>query len=79
MPRRKRVFPAGFVYHVVNRAAGRLILFESDDDYGTFERLIMEAQRRVAMKIIAYCLMPNHWHFLVWPEADNSLRLFFTG
>jgi len=28
------------------------------------------------MRICAYCLMPNHWHFLLWPERDGDLAAF---
>ena len=28
------------------------------------------------MRILAYCLMPNHWHFLLWPEWDDELSEF---
>lgn len=76
MPRRRRTTPGGFVYHVMNRAAGRLILFESPLDYSAFERLLSLAQRRMSMRIIAYCLMYNHWHFLLWPEDDQALTTF---
>src|SRR6266849_9213163 len=76
MPRRRRVAPGGYVYHVVNRAAGRLALFESSSDFAAFERLLREAQTRVAMQVIAYCLMPNHWHLLLWPALDGALTTF---
>jgi putative transposase len=64
------------VHHVINRAAGRTILFESASDYIAFERLLSQAQQRTAMPIIAYCLMPNHWHLLLWPEKDGAVTLF---
>jgi putative transposase len=76
MPRRHRVAPGGLVYHVMNRAAGRLILFESASDYRAFERLLSQAQRRLEMRIIAYCLMQNHWHLLLWPVTDGLLIKF---
>ena len=28
------------------------------------------------MRLCAYCLMPNHWHFVVWPEHDRDLPRF---
>ena len=28
------------------------------------------------MRICAYCLMPNHWHFVLWPEHDGDLSAF---
>jgi putative transposase len=76
MARRLRVAPGGFVYHVVNRAAGRHILFETSADYAAFERLLSQAQNRIGMRILAYCLMRNHWHLLPWPADDGSLSTF---
>ena len=46
MARRHRIAPGGFVYHVMNRAAGRLVLFEPSSDYTAFERLMSRAQRQ---------------------------------
>ena len=43
MPRRPRKATGGIVYHVLNRAAGKLKLFEQDDDYAAFERVLEEA------------------------------------
>ena len=76
MPRRRRSTPAGFVYHVLNRAAGRLVLFESSSDYRAFKRLLAEASQRMSMRIIAYCLMRNHWHLLLWPQEDHAVSSF---
>ena len=28
------------------------------------------------MRILSYCLMPNHWHFVLWPESDGDLGRF---
>jgi len=76
MPRRRRIAPGGLVHHVINRAAGRMILFDSPSDYIAFERLLSQAQHRTPMRIIAYCLMPNHWHLLLWPETDTAVTEF---
>jgi putative transposase len=76
MARRRRVAPGGFVYHVVNRAAGRLVLFESSSDFAAFEYLLREILIRHEMRIIAYCLMRNHWYLLLWPAADGDLSRF---
>ena len=76
MPRRQRITPGGFVYHVMNRAAGRLILFENDIDYMAFESLMAQAQRHHPIRIIVYCLMRNHWHLLLWPDSDGAIRNF---
>jgi putative transposase len=64
------------VYHVLNRANARLTLFETDADYEQFERVLAEAHRRTPMRTLAYCLMPNHWHFALWPREDADLSHF---
>jgi len=76
MPRRLRIAPAGFVYHVMNRAAGRLVLFETPSDYIAFEHVLSLGQLRTGMRILAYCLMSNHWHLLLWPDRDGALSTF---
>ncbi len=77
MPRSARQCPGGYVYHVWNRAAGRLRLFKKDADYLAFERVLVEAHRRHPLKLLDWCLMPNHWHFVVWPDRDGQVTAFF--
>ena len=76
MPRRRRTAPGGFVYHVYNRGSRKGALFRRPDDYLTFIHLVAEARTVRPMRIIAYCLMSNHWHFLLWPEKDGELSKF---
>ena len=76
MPRRRRIAPAGFVYHVMNRAAGRLVLFETSSDYIAFEHVLSLGQLRTGMRILAYSLMHTHWHLLLWPDRDGALTAF---
>jgi putative transposase len=66
------------VYHVLNRANGRQGLFDDDGDYAAFERVLDEAQQRVDMRILAYCVMPNHWHLVLWPYRDGELSRFMS-
>lgn len=76
MGRPRRIAEGGRVYHVLNRANARLPILEKDEDYRAFERVLREVQERVAMRILAYCLMPNHWHLVVWPRRDGDLSTF---
>ncbi len=64
------------VFHVLNRGVGRQRLFDKPADYVAFEELIQETLDKVSMRICAYCLMPNHWHFVLWPEQDGDLAVF---
>ena len=51
----------GYVYHVLNRAAGRATLFAKATDYEAFVRVLAEALDWVDIRLLAYCVMPNHW------------------
>jgi REP-associated tyrosine transposase len=73
MPRPRRTAPGGLVYHVLNRANGRREIFQSAADYRAFENALAEIQQRVPMRVLAWCLMPNHWHLLLWPKGDGDL------
>src|SRR5208283_5113297 len=64
----------GFVFHVLNRGNGREPVFLKDGDYDAFLRVMREAQEHVpGMRLLAYCLMPNHWHLILWPQKDGEL------
>ena len=76
MPRTARLAPGGMIYHVINRGVGRNDLFYSDADYLAFERVICETLQKRPMRILSYCLMKNHWHFVLWPENDGDLGRF---
>ena len=54
----------------------RLPLFEKDGDYEAFERVVVEAAAGHPTRILGYCLMPNHWHFVLWPRAEGELTAF---
>ena len=77
MPRTARQCPGGYVYHIWNRGAGRLRLFKKDEDYLAFERILLEAHQRHPLNLLDWCLMPNHWHFVVRPEQDDQVTAFF--
>jgi putative transposase len=77
MPRIARVAPGGFVYHVLNRANGRLRLFRKEADFLAFENVLLEAHQRHSIEIFAWCIMSNHWHFVVRPRRDGDLSRFF--
>jgi putative transposase len=76
MPRGKRAAPGGYVYHVLNRGVGRRRLFDKPADYEAFEELLEETLVSRPMRVCGYCLMPNHWHLVLWPEKDGQLAAF---
>jgi len=76
MPRSSRITPGGMVFHVLNRGVGRQKLFGKDADYAAFESIVEETLEKLPMRICGYCLMPNHWHLIFWPENDGDLAAF---
>jgi putative transposase len=73
MPRTARAAAGGICYHVFNRGNARAEVFHKPEDYAAFLRLLKEAGERQQMRLLAYCLMPNHFHLVLWPRHDGDL------
>ncbi len=76
MPRPPRAAEGGLIYHALNRSNARAAIFDDDEDYAAFERVLAQAVSRHDMRLLAYCLMPNHFHLLLWPREDGELSRF---
>ena len=76
MPRRRREVSGGHVYHVLNRGVRRSLLFKTPCDYREFQGLMGRAAERLSMRMLAYVLMPNHWHLVLWPERDGAVSAY---
>jgi putative transposase len=65
------------IYHVLNRAHSRRRIFYSDRDYLAFVKVLGEAlERWPGVRLLAMCVMPNHWHLVLWPSRDGELSDF---
>ena len=73
MPRSKRADEAGAIYHALNRANARGTIFHKDGDYEAFERILAEGLQRYAVELLAYQLLPNHWHMVLKPTRDGQM------
>jgi len=76
MARARRITKGGLVYHVLNRGNARMELFATEQDYLAFEDILIAAHERMAMRTLGYCIMPNHWHMVLWPRADGDMSTF---
>lgn len=61
---------------MLNRANAQSEIFAGDADYEAFERTLQNAVARTGTRLLSYCVMPNHWHLVVWPETDGELSDF---
>ncbi len=73
MPRTARAAVGGVCYHVMNRGNGGMRTFDADGDYAAFFGRFAPAGERLPMRILAYNLMPNHFHLVLLPYGDGDL------
>jgi putative transposase len=73
MPRVARLRSAGLCLHVLNRSNGRATVFAHPEDYSAFLEVMTQACKRHPIRLLAYCLMPNHFHFVVWPREEGDI------
>ena len=67
---------AGHYYHVYNRGVEKRNIFASEANYLFLLRRIRKYLPSYAVSLVAYCLMPNHYHLLIYVEQDNALGSF---
>jgi putative transposase len=73
MPRRPRAATGNYVFHVLNRSVRRMRLFETEGDYLAFTKVLNQARERAECRLLSFCIMPNHWHLVLWPKGDDDL------
>ena len=78
MARLARVVIPDLPHHVTQRGNRRQPVFFDDGDYRLYLRLVGEAARRSETAVWAYCLMPNHVHFIMVPTRADGLRATFA-
>lgn len=73
MPRIARGLADNQIYHIINRGNRREAVFHDNYDYEKFLKLLIESKEKYAVKIYAYCLMPNHFHLVIYTKYADSL------
>jgi putative transposase len=73
MPRTARAIAAEYCYHVLNRGNKQARIFHEPADFAQFQSLIVRAQERLELPILAACLMPNHVHLVVQPRSATDI------
>ncbi len=59
--------------HVLNRGNRREVVFHKPADYDAFVKAMADAQARLPVDILGYCLMPNHFHLVIRTHADGDM------
>ena len=73
MPRTARASVGGICYHVINRGNAGAEVYRKGADYEAFVALVGQACEHLPMRVLGYCLMPNHFHVVLWPRKDGDL------
>ena len=76
MPRPLRIEIPDGIYHIINRANHRSIIFAKSHDYSAFEDIIFEGLKKYSVQIYAYVIMPNHWHLVLSPKKEGELARY---
>ena len=74
MPRMARVVLPEYPHHVTQRGNRRQKVFFRRQDWLTYLALVRAACAGVETRTLAYCLMPNHVHFILVPAHEDGLR-----
>lgn len=70
VPKRNIQFVKGCYYHIYNRGAGRQSIFRNDENYLYLLRLLGAVAQEISVTMVAYCLLPNHYHWLVRQDGE---------
>jgi putative transposase len=77
MPRNARCVLPGIAYHVTQRGVACCDVFFSQADRASYLRLAAEQRQEAGVRVLAWCLMSNHVHWVVVPERADSLAVLF--
>lgn len=74
----EKEFQPGAIFHIYNHAIDDYNLFYDDEDYDYFLQLFEDKLKKIPTSLYAYCLMPDHYHFLIQQESDRKIFNLFN-
>ena len=66
----------GVPHHITQRGNRQQPIFFSEEDYRAYIEILALALTRHGTRCLAWCLMPNYWHLVLWPRVDGDLGRF---
>lgn len=79
MARLARIVVPEFPHHIIQRGNRRQKVFFQEDDYRKYLQILESNSYKYGLKILSYCLMPNHVHLIVIPTSMDSLTKSIGG
>src|SRR5262245_47762150 len=77
MSRKARVVAPGMPHHITQRGTRRFEIFRDVADRLDYLSLFAQSCRDFRLRIVAYCLMTNHVHYIAVPECLDSIHRVF--
>ena len=77
MPRRARITMIGYPHHITQRGNYKQVVFKNARDYERYLSWMQVYSKDNGLEILAYCLMPNHVHFICVPCDEKALSIAF--
>ena len=77
MPRTARVVVPGMPHHITQRGSRQSNVFRDESDRSLYLEQLIDSCHEFLLRIIAYCLMTNHVHFVAIPEREDSIQKVF--
>ena len=74
---RNEILEPDCFYHIYNRGVNNCTIFNEDKNYLFFLKKFLEYSKSV-LEVYAYCLMPNHFHFVIKIKSKIELEEFLT-
>jgi len=79
MPRRSTIFQQDYVFHAMNRGAGKAEIFLADEDYLFLLNLMFSYAERMNITVPVYCLMPNRYNLLLKQNGEIPVNDFIRN
>jgi len=67
------------IYHIYNRSVAGELLYRAVEDYRDFLKRFKILTEKYSLSVFSYCLMPNHFHFLIKQNSDKPVNLLFNS
>lgn len=74
----KEYKPGGY-YHIYNRGIDKRTIFTNKWDYRKFTFFLIETLGKVDLIMLCYCLLPNHFHFLIQQGSERAITTFMRS
>jgi REP element-mobilizing transposase RayT len=75
MPQKRPEYLPGQYYHFYNRGAHRVSIFREPDNYLFVLRKVKKYLAELELTMVVYCLMPNHYHFVMRQDGEHAAGL----